>query len=108
MCSSDLVVGFRKTGFRIPGLCGVREILGVIVRCVSKTHQSYLESKLALIKFMCDNMQNLAHSTTKLENTIVKNIILIYFTTDVRNLFTTSISIVKADSPTDRMRESEL
>ena len=35
-------------------------------------------------------------------------ILLIYFTTDVRNLFTTSISIVKADSPTDRMRESEL
>ncbi|KAJ9678969.1 hypothetical protein PVL29_021014 [Vitis rotundifolia] len=35
-------------------------------------------------------------------------ILLIYFTTDVRNLFTTSISIVKVDSPTDRIRESEL
>ena len=37
-------------------------------------------------------------------------ILLIYFTTDVRNLFSTSISIVKSDSdsPTDRMRESEL
>ncbi|KAJ9680084.1 hypothetical protein PVL29_019384 [Vitis rotundifolia] len=34
-------------------------------------------------------------------------ILLIYFTTDVQNLFTTSISIVKADSPIDRMRESE-